>query len=148
MGLTEERYERAREAALRGLREGGIPIGAALFIGDRLVSQGWNKRVQQDSPILHAEMDCLAKAGRPDLRWRGRRVLYTTLSPCFMCAGASLIFGLDEIVIGENRTVSESENLLASRGVVVRILDDEDTFEMFSSWAGTHKALWAEDRSC
>ncbi len=141
----EDRYQAALQAALKGLAEGGIPIGAALYAGDELVATGHNQRVQKSSPILHGEIDCLSNAGRPDPAWRGRMTLFTTLSPCYMCAGASMIYGISDIVIGENRTFSESEDLLVERGVRVHHLHDDSTIEMFDAWTRANPHVWFED---
>ena len=141
----EARYQAALQAALKGLAEGGIPIGAALYAGDTLVASGHNQRVQKSSPILHGEIDCLSNAGRPDPLWAGRMTLFTTLSPCYMCAGAALIYGVSDIVIGENSSFNESEELLAERGVRVHHLHDAATFDMFDAWTRANPHVWFED---
>ena len=105
--------------AKKSLREGGIPIGAALAIDDTLVSVGHNRRVQQDDPILHAETDCIRNAGRLTPAEYRRSTMYTTLSPCTMCSGAILLFGIPRVVIGENVNFVGSEELLASKGVEI-----------------------------
>lgn len=141
----EERYQSALEEAKLGLSEGGIPIGGALYLGDELIATGRNRRVQEDSPIIHGEIDVFRAAGRPQPSWYGSLVLYTTLSPCYMCAGASSIYGVTTLVIGENRNFSESEDLLKSRGIEVIILDHPETLDMFTNWTSTHQELWFED---
>lgn len=135
----------ALAAALRGLSEGGIPIGAALAAGDDVIAVGCNQRVQQGSPILHGELDCLQRAGRPQPEWKRPLTLFTTMSPCYMCAGAALVYGIDRIVIGENRTSAHAEWLLAAHGVHVDVLDDAAAWDMFESWRVEHMQLWGED---
>ncbi len=141
----EERYQSALEQAKVGLGEGGIPIGGALFLGDELIATGRNRRVQENSPIIHGEIDVFRAAGRPQHSWYGSLVLYTTLSPCYMCAGASSIYGVTTLVIGENTNFSESEDLLTSRGIEVIVLNDPETLEMFTDWTRAHQELWFED---
>src|SRR5580700_4026379 len=116
----------AIEQARAGLADNdGIPIGSVLVIDGDIVGRGYNNRVQKNNPILHAEMDCLANAGRLQPRVYKRAVLYTTLSPCDMCAGAILLYGIPRVVIGENATFMGAEDLLRSRGVDVVLADDE-----------------------
>jgi creatinine deaminase len=141
----KEAYRAAVNEAMSGLEAGGIPIGSALLVGDVLVASGSNKRVQENSPILHAEIDCLRKAGRPRSTWTGQRILFTTLSPCLMCAGASLNYAIDEIVIGENRNFEQSERILRDFGVKVTVLDDEEMALLFGGWIASHPELWNED---
>jgi cytosine deaminase len=141
----DDRYRVALEQAMLGLDEGGIPIGGALFIGDELVGAGRNRRVQEDSPIIHGEIDVFRSAGRPRFDRSKRLTLYTTLSPCYMCAGASMIYGVHTVVIGENKNFEESEKLLTSRGVELIVLDDPETLAMFTEWTRTHQELWFED---
>jgi len=141
----DEAYRVAVSEAMLGLEAGGIPIGSALLIGDSLIASGSNKRVQEGSPILHAEMDCLRKAGRPQKSWQGQRVLFTTLSPCLMCAGAALNYAIDEIVIGENRNFEQSERILHDFGVKVTVLDDPDMTRKFRTWIDSNHELWNED---
>ncbi len=138
-------YAVALQAARTGLAEGGIPIGSALFAGDRLLATGWNQRVQKSSAILHAEMDCLQNAGRPRASWGDRLVLYTTLSPCMMCAAASLIYGVTDVVIGDNKTFVAGEELLSRSGVTLHVINDEETIKMFSKWTLANPELWSED---
>jgi cytosine/creatinine deaminase len=145
MEKIREQYLSALSAAQRGLESGGIPIGSALYCGDTLIATGHNQRVQKSSPILHAEIDCLGNAGRPDPKWKGKLVLFTTLSPCYMCAGAALIYGVSEVVIGENKTFAESEDLLISKGIRIHQLQDEKTFAMFSDWTRKNPEIWFED---
>lgn len=138
-------YRVAVDEAMRGLSEGGVPIGSALVVGESLIASGSNKRVQESSPILHAEIDCLRKAGRPNPAWSGARILFTTLSPCLMCAGAAINYAVDEVVIGENVNFEQSEQVLRDFGVKVTVLNDKPTREMFGDWTANHAELWNED---
>ena len=118
--------EAAFEEARKGLAEGGIPIGSVLVHDGRVLGRGHNQRVQQGSAILHAEMDALERAGRQRAAVYRESTLYTTLSPCAMCSGAILMYGIPRVVIGENRTFRGEEELLRSRGVLVEVMDDPD----------------------
>src|SRR5437867_3980899 len=120
----------AIQQARQGLAEGGIPIGSVLVIGGEIVGRGRNRRVQRGSPILHAEMDCLEDAGRRTASEYRRSTLYSTLSPCDMCSGAVLLYGIPRIVIGENRTFRGPEAHLRARGVELVILDEETCVAM------------------
>jgi creatinine deaminase len=135
----------AIEEARVGLREGGIPIGSVLVIDEKIVSQGHNRRVQQGSPILHAEMDCLENAGRLLARDYLRATLYSTLSPCDMCSGSVLLYGIPRVVIGENRTFQGPETYLRSRGVELNVLDNSDCYELMCEFIAAHPKLWYED---
>lgn len=131
--------------AMAGLAEGGIPIGSALVVDGVVVGRGHNRRVQKASPILHGEMDALENAGRlPATEYR-RATIYTTLSPCDMCSGAILLYGIPKVVVGENRTFMGAEDLLRSRGVVVEVLDDPECVEMMVSFIAANPDLWNED---
>jgi cytosine deaminase len=135
----------AIEEARKGLQEGGIPIGSVLVIDDEIVARGHNRRVQKGSVVLHAEMDCLENKGRtasPDYR---RSVLYSTLSPCDMCSGAVLLYGIPKVVIGENRTFRGPEDYLRSRGVEVEVLDDDTCFRLMTDFIRDNPDLWNED---
>jgi cytosine deaminase len=120
----DEYLSAAIDEARRGRRAGGIPIGSVLVIDGEIVGRGYNQRVQKGSAILHAEMDCLESAGRYAATDYRRAVLYTTLSPCDMCSGAILLYGIPRVVIGENRTFQGPEQYLRTRGVELEILDD------------------------
>lgn len=135
----------AIEEARQGLAEGGIPIGSVLVIDDAIVARGHNQRVQQDSAILHAEMHCLESAGRLRAEDYRRAVLYTTLSPCDMCSGAILLYGIPKVVIGENRTFQGAEALLESRGVELTVLDDADCVDLMRRFIDENPSLWYED---
>lgn len=135
----------AIEEARRGRDEGGIPIGSALVHEGRILGRGHNRRVQRGSPILHGEMDALEHAGRlPAAVYRGS-TLYTTLSPCAMCSGAILLYGIGHVVIGEHDTFLGEEDLLRSRGVRVDVLDDAECIELMRSFIAEHPTLWNED---
>ena len=135
----------AVEEARRGLAEGGIPIGSVLVVEGRIVGRGHNRRVQRGSTILHAEMDCIETAGRLAARDYRRSVLYSTLSPCDMCSGAALLYGIPRVVIGENRTFRGPEDYLRSRGVELVVLDDEACIRLMSDFTGARPQLWSED---
>lgn len=135
----------AIEEARIGLGEGGIPIGSALVIGGEVVGRGHNRRVQQGSAILHGEMDALERAGRLPASAYLQSTIYTTLSPCDMCTGAILLYGIPRVVIGENRTFLGGEGHLRQRGVIVEVLDDPGCVQMIEEFIATHPDLWNED---
>jgi len=136
--------EAVKEAEL-SLKEGGIPIGAVLVIEGRIVGRGRNKRVQKDSPILHAEMDCLKNAGRMRVEEYRKATLYTTLSPCDMCAGAVLLYEIPRVIIGDNETFKGPEDYLRSRGVCVENLDNGRCKELMGHFIKGNSELWKED---
>ena len=133
----------AYEEALAGYNEGGCPIGSVLAEGDALISQGRNQRVQQGDPIAHGEMDALRKAGRQ--KSYRNMTLYTSLSPCMMCAGTILQFGIPRVVIGENTTFGGNEDFLRSRGVEVIVADDPDCIALMQRFIAEKPELWNED---
>jgi cytosine deaminase len=135
----------AIEEARQGLAEGGIPIGSVLVIDGRIVGQGHNRRVQKNSVVLHAEMDCLENAGRLSAGQYQRAVLYSTLSPCDMCSGAILLYKIPRIVIGEHETFRGPEDYLRSRGVELVILNNEECIKLMNDFIATSPALWNED---
>jgi len=135
----------AIEEARLGLAEGGIPIGAALAIDGRIAGRGHNRRIQNGSPILHAEMDCLENAGRLTAADYRRAVLYSTLSPCDMCSGAVLLYGIPMVVVGENRTFQGPEEYLRSRGVTLEIRDDPECIRLMREFIAARPELWNED---
>jgi cytosine deaminase len=135
----------AIEEAHRGLAEGGIPIGAVLVHRGRIIGRGHNRRVQQGSVIRHGEMDALENAGRQSADVYRESVMYTTLSPCVMCTGAVLLYGIPHVIVGENRTFLGEEALLRSRGVRVEVLQDEECIEMMAAFIRTRPDLWNED---
>jgi cytosine deaminase len=137
-------FETALEEARQGFAEGGIPIGAALVESDgRIVARGRNRRVQEDDAIAHGEMDCLRRAGRR--RSYRSTTLYTTLSPCMMCAGTIVQFKIPKVVIGENKTFGGNEEFLRSRGVEVVVLDDGRCIELMARFKREHSDVWNED---
>ena len=128
-----------------GLAEGGIPIGSVLVHDGRIIGRGHNRRVQRGSSVLHGEIDALENAGRqPALVYR-RSVLYTTLSPCAMCSGAVLLYGIPKVVIGENTTFLGEEQLLRARGVEVTVLQDGHCIKLMREFIRQHPELWNED---
>ena len=137
--------ESAIDEAKKGLAEGGIPIGSVLVIDNKIVSRGHNRRVQKGSAILHAEMDCLENAGRLKASDYRRATLYSTLSPCDMCSGAILLYGIPKVVIGENRTFSGPESYLISRGVKVINTDDLECRQLMETFIKENPDLWNED---
>lgn len=136
---------RAVEQAVAGRAEGGIPIGSVLVHAGRVLGAGHNRREQDGSPILHAEIAALADAGRQPASVYRECVLYTTLSPCAMCAGAVLLYGIPRVVIGENETFLGEEALLRSRGVDVKVLQDPRCTDLMRSFIRENPSLWAED---
>lgn len=135
----------AIEEARQGLAEGGIPIGSVLVIDGEIVGRGHNRRVQQGSVVLHAEMDCLENAGRLSAHDYQRATLYSTLSPCDMCSGAALLYKIPTIIIGENVTFTGPERYVQSRGVSLVIANDATCIELMRSFIATHPSLWNED---
>lgn len=135
----------AIEEARLGLNEGGIPIGSVLVIDDEIVGRGHNRRVQQGSPTLHAEMDCLENAGRLPVSDYRRSTLYSTLSPCDMCSGAVLLYEIPRVVIGENRTFQGPEAYVASRGVELEVVDDQECVALMAAFIAEKPELWNED---
>ena len=135
----------AIEEAAAGLREGGIPIGAALVHGGSILGRGHNRRVQQGSAVLHGEMDALERAGRQPASMYRESIIYTTLSPCAMCSGAILLYGIPHVVVGENQTFMGEEALLRSRGVRVDVVQDERCVAMMKAFIAAHPDLWYED---
>ena len=141
----DEFLQAAIAEARQGLAEGGIPIGSVLVIDGRIVGRGHNRRVQKGSATLHAEMDCLEAAGRLTAADYRRSTLYSTLSPCDMCSGASLLYGIPRIVIGENRTFQGPEEYVRSRGVELVIVDDAECIALMREFIAARPELWNED---
>ena len=135
----------AIEEAQKGLAEGGIPIGSVLVHSGQILGRGHNRRIQQDSTILHGEMDALENAGRQPASVYRESTLYTTLSPCPMCSGAILLYGIPRVVIGENRTFMGDEELLVSRGVDIQLLQNESCISMMRKFIADRPELWNED---
>ena len=135
----------AIDEAEAGLREGGIPIGSVIVHNGTVIGRGHNRRVQRGSAVLHGEMDALENAGRQPARVYRESVLYTTLSPCSMCSGAILLYGIPRVVIGENRTFMGEEDLLRSRGVQIEVVNDETCVRLMLEFIAVHPELWNED---
>jgi len=143
--MTDPFLTAAVEEAQKGLDAGGIPIGSVLVIDGEIVGRGHNQRVQQGSAIRHAEMDCLENAGRLSPADYRRATLYSTLSPCDMCSGAVLLYKIPTVIVGENRTFQGPEDYVRSRGVDVRIIDDERCVAMMERFIRERPDLWNED---
>jgi cytosine/creatinine deaminase len=135
----------AIEEAKKGQAEGGIPIGSVLVIDGQIVGRGHNQRVQKGSAVLHAEMDCLENAGRLKASDYQRATLYSTLSPCDMCSGTVLLYGIPKVVIGENRTFQGPEDYLRSRGVEIVNMDDQECQKLMENFINKYPELWNED---
>jgi len=135
----------AFEEAQKGLQESGIPIGSVIVFEGRIIGRGHNRRIQQDSTVLHAEMDAFENAGRQSASVYRQCTLYTTLSPCSMCSGAILLYGIPRVVVGENTTFMGEEELLRSRDVDVEVLQDNACVQMMKSFIAQQPELWNED---
>ena len=135
----------AIDEARHGLDEGGIPIGSVIVHQGRIIGRGHNRRVQKGSAVLHGEMDALENAGRQPASVYRASVLYTTLSPCAMCSGAILLYGIPKVVVGENQTFLGEEALLRSRGVIVDVLQDATCMSLMQHFIATKPRLWNED---
>lgn len=143
--MTDEFLQAAIDQAQAGRSEGGIPIGAVLVHDGEIIGRGHNRRVQMGSAIRHGETDALERAGRQPATVYQNSVMYTTLSPCSMCTGAILLYGIPKVVIGENRTFMGEEELLRSRGVEVVVVDDETCVQMMQDFIAEEPTLWNED---
>jgi creatinine deaminase len=144
LSVSDAKFLRlAYEEALAGFNEGGCPIGSVLAEGDRLIARGRNQRVQQGDPIAHGEMDCLRKAGRQ--KSYRRMTLYTSLSPCMMCAGTIVQFAIPRVVIGEDRNFAGNADFLRQRGVEVIVADDPDCIALMARFIREKPELWHED---
>ena len=135
----------AIEEAQLGLAEGGIPIGSVIVHGAKIIGRGHNRRVQKGSSILHGEMDALENAGRKSAAAYRECVLYTTLSPCSMCSGAILLYGIPRVIIGENKTFMGEEELLRSRGVALEVVQSEECIRLMEEFIRNNPKLWNED---
>lgn len=131
--------------AEQGLREGGIPIGSVIVSKGKIIARGHNRRVQKGSAVLHGEMDALENAGRQPAAVYREATLYTTLSPCAMCSGAILLYGIPRVIIGENKTFVGEEALLLSRGVKLEVRQDPACIRLMTEFIRTHPELWNED---
>lgn len=141
----DEFMQAAIAEARQGLAEGGIPVGSVIVHDGRIIGRGHNRRVQQGSAILHGEMDAFENAGRQPASVYREAVLYTTLSPCSMCSGAILLYGIRRVIVGENRTFMGEEELLRSRGVAVEVLQDESCIALMRDFIAARPELWNED---
>ncbi|MFB3917568.1 MAG: nucleoside deaminase [Terriglobales bacterium] len=137
--------EAAIEEARQGMREGGIPIGSVIVHGNKIIGRGHNRRVQRGSAILHGEMDAFENAGRQPASVYRECVLYTTLSPCSMCSGGILLYGIPRVVVGENRTFIGEEELLRSRGITVEVLQNVECIRLMQEFIRRNPGLWNED---
>ncbi|MCB9354316.1 MAG: nucleoside deaminase [Lewinellaceae bacterium] len=143
--MKDEFLAAAIEEARMGYSEGGIPIGSVLVHKGRIIGRGHNRRVQKGSVVLHGEMDALENAGRQKASVYRECVLYTTLSPCPMCSGTILLYGIPKVVIGENKTFMGEEALLRSRGVQVEVADDDECYDLMTTFIRENPELWNED---
>jgi cytosine/creatinine deaminase len=137
--------EAAIEEARTGLREGGIPIGSVLVHDGKIIGRGHNQRVQRGSVIHHGEMNCLENAGRQTAAVYRRCILYTTLSPCPMCSGAILLYGIPRVMVGENTTFMGAEESLRAAGVQVEVVQSAECIQMMQDFIASHPELWNED---
>ncbi len=131
--------------ARKGFAEGGIPIGSVLVLDGKIIGRGHNQRVQKGSVVLHAEMDCLENAGRLKAADYKRSILYSTLSPCDMCSGTTLLYGIPKVVIGENKTFKGPEDYMKSRGVELVIVDRQECKDLMETFVKEKPELWDED---
>lgn len=145
MKNTDKYFDAAIEEAKKGLAEGGIPIGSVLVLDGEIVGRGHNQRVQKGSSVLHAEMDCLENTGRLSAKDYKRAILYSTLSPCDMCSGAVLLYGIPKVIIGENITFQGPEDYIRSRGVELEILQNQECIDLMSNFIEKSPELWNED---
>ncbi|MEL7559550.1 nucleoside deaminase [Stutzerimonas chloritidismutans] len=141
----DEFMQAAIDEAQKGLSDGGIPIGSVIVHRGRIIGRGHNRRVQQGSAVLHGEMDAFENAGRQPASVYAESTLYTTLSPCSMCSGAILLYGIPKVVIGENQTFMGEELLLRGRGVEVEVLQEASCVEMMRRFIADSPELWNED---
>lgn len=141
----DEYMNAALDEARAGLDEGGIPIGAVVVHKGKIIGRGHNRRVQQNSAILHGEMDALENTGRQNASIYKKCTLYTTLSPCAMCSGAILLYGIPHVVIGENKTFMGEEKLLKSKGVKIEVLQDKTCISLMRDFIKKNPGLWNED---
>ena len=146
LSIEHDRFIRlATEEAKKGLSEGGVPIGSVLVIDGKIIGRGHNKRVQDGSAVLHAEMDCLENAGRLRAKDYKKATLYSTLSPCDMCSGAILLYKIPRVIIGENRTFRGPEEYMQSRGVDLLVLDNKECIDLMTNFIKERPELWNED---
>jgi creatinine deaminase len=144
-GDMDKFLKAAIDEAQKGMQEGGIPIGSVIVHKGEIIGRGHNRRVQQGSTVLHGEMDALENAGRLSASVYRECTLYTTLSPCAMCSGAVLLYGIPRVMVGENRTFMGEEDLLRSRGVELKVMQDEACIQMMQTFIAEKPELWNED---
>lgn len=135
----------AIQQAQNSLKQGGIPIGSVLVYKNQILGQGHNQRIQAKNPILHAEMDALANAGRQTAKIYQNSVLYTTLSPCAMCSGAIILYQIPQVIIGEHLTFMGEEELLRARGVHIEVMNNPSCIQMMQKFIQAQPSLWHED---
>ncbi len=145
MSYIDKFFKLAVEEAIKGLNEGGIPVGSVLVHDQIVLGKGHNRRLQDGSVILHAEMDALENAGRLTENIYSECSLYTTLSPCVMCSGAILLYKIPRVIVGENKNFKGEEELLKSRGVRINVLQDPDCIKIMSDYIAANPKLWQED---
>ena len=143
--MTDPFLHAAIDEARQGLAEGGIPIGSVVVHRDKIIGRGHNRRVQKGSAILHGEMDALENAGRQSAAIYRECILYTTLSPCSMCTGAILLYGIPRVVIGENHTFMGEEDLLRARGVAIEVVQSDECIRLMEEFIHKNPKLWNED---
>jgi creatinine deaminase len=141
--IIDKYIEAAIEQAKKGLSEGGIPIGSVLVKDGNIIGGGYNKRVQQNNPMLHAEIDCLINAGR--IGSYKNCILYSTLMPCYLCAGAIVQFGIKKVIVGESKTFAGAVDFMKQKGVNVTDLNNEECVAMMTKFIGSNPKLWYED---
>ncbi|MCW2874828.1 nucleoside deaminase [Actinacidiphila oryziradicis] len=142
---TDPFLQAAFEEAVAGYNAGGLPIGSVLVRDGEIIGRGHNRRVQDGNPILHAEMSCFQNAGRLPSSVYRECTIYSTLSPCYMCSGAMLLFGVPRVVVGESRTVEAADDFLRSQGLDVTVLDDPGCYELMQRFTREQPEIWAED---
>ncbi|MFT6776862.1 MAG: creatinine deaminase [Paraglaciecola sp.] len=145
MNYMDKFMQVAIDEAQKGLAEGGIPIGSVIVHNNKIIGRGHNRRVQSGSPILHGEMDAFENAGRQSAQTYRESVIYTTLSPCAMCSGAIILYGISHVVVGENHTFMGEEALLKSKGVSVEVLQNQQCIDLMKDFIRTKPDLWNED---
>lgn len=145
MDSNDPFLQAAIEEAKLGLSEGGVPIGSVIVHGNKIIGRGHNRRVQKGSSILHGEMDALENARRQSAAFYHECVLYTTLSPCSMCSGAILLYGIPRVIIGENKTFMGEEDLLRSRGIALEVVQSDECIRMMEDFIRKNPKLWNED---
>ena len=145
MNSNDPFLQAAIDEARQGLAEGGIPIGSVIVHRDKIIGRGHNRRVQKGSSILHGEMDALENAGRQSATVYRESVLYTTLSPCSMCTGAILLYGIPRVIIGETKTFMGEEELLRSRGIAIEVVQSDECISLMEEFIRKNPMLWNED---